>query len=776
MTIQRRHQISLVIVLALFAANLFAYFWSARVRKAAQIEWSRATEDELKLSSIRQELDLLNKEVNVASQFQQEYGNSLSMGEASTFERRASELLTEIDALRDTASSDQVEPTDEFRRSYLELRDAWLEFYRTAGKSDTGSATSTQAADNLSQKILTMQLPGLQNLEDARVTHAQTQFSGAERLAQRVIITTFVLSILIAFALSSLLSRHLAFGFATLKHGARRIGNMNLDYRISYPAGDEFSELARSFNEMSEKLSVAGRNQLETNRQLSESESRYRSLFDRAVYGIYRCDDSGRILDANPAMAKMLGYASRQELLDLPSIEQVYCDPRDHTTLIEKLRQHGSVEGLEAQWRTRDGGAITMRLSGSLVVSGSGYEREMIAENVTAQRALEEQLRQSQKMEAVGKLAGGIAHDFNNLLTVIKGHSELLQAELRSNDSARKEVEGVIRAADRAASLTRQLLAFSRRQILTLKVLDLNSIVTSMERLLGRLLGENIQLTTSLAPSPGMIKADPHQIEQVIMNLAVNARDAMPSGGKLRITTSPLELKEEKAHGEILLKAGSYVLLSVSDTGQGMDAVTLSRAFEPFFTTKEQGKGTGLGLATVYGIVKQSEGDIWIESDPGKGTTFHICFPTILEKQPSRPAPRKTEPPAGKETILMVEDEEDVRDVASIMLQRRGFRVLTATGARDAHALCKDHPEEIHLLLTDVVLSDTSGPDLARTLTSLRPKMKVLYMSGYTDDVVLQHGIRDSQVAFLPKPFTRDELIGKVREVLGMVATPSASK
>jgi PAS domain S-box-containing protein len=780
MTIQRRHQISLVIVLALFAANLFAYFWSARVRSAAQVEWSQATADELRLSSIRQELDLLNKEVNVASQFQQEYGNSLSMGEASTFQRRTSELLTEIDALKATASSEQVAPTEEFRRSYLDLRDAWMEFYRTAGKSDAGSATSisTQVlADNLSQNILTMQLPGLQNLEDARVTHAQTQFSGAERLAHRVIITTFVLSILIAFALSSLLSRHLAFGFATLKHGARLIGNMNLDHRISYPAGDEFSELARSFNEMSEKLSVAGRNQLETNRQLSESESRYRTLFDRAVYGIYRCNDSGRILDANPAMAKMLGYATRQELLDLPSIEQVYCDPRDYQTLLEKLRQHGSVEGLEVQWRTRDGGVITMRLSGSLVISAAGgYEREMIAENVTAHRALEEQLRQSQKMEAVGKLAGGIAHDFNNLLTVIKGHSELLQAELRSNDSARKEVEGVMRAADRAASLTRQLLAFSRRQLLTLKVLDLNSIVTSMERLLGRLLGENIQLSTSLNPSLGMIKADPHQIEQVIMNLAVNARDAMPSGGKLRITTASLELNEARTQGELLLKAGCYALLSVSDNGQGMDAATLSRAFEPFFTTKEQGKGTGLGLATVYGIVKQSEGDIWIESDPGKGTTFHICFPTILETHPAPPPPGKAEPPAGKETILMVEDEEDVRDVASTMLQRRGYRVLTASGAHEAHTLCKSYPEIIHLLLTDVVLSDTSGPELARALTTLRPDMKVLYMSGYTDDVVLQHGIRDSQIAFLPKPFTRDELIGKVREVLGMVATHSAGK
>ncbi|MBZ5525071.1 MAG: response regulator, partial [Acidobacteriia bacterium] len=671
----------------------------------------------------------------------------------------------------------QIVPTEEFRQSYLELRQAWLEFYRNAGKKDDGSALAVYSlvrADELAQKVFTLQLPDLQNLEDARVVHAQAQFGGAERLAHRVIITTFVLSILIAFALSSLLSRHLAFGFATLKHGARLIGNMNLDHRIVYPAGDEFSELARSFNEMSEKLSLSGHDLRETNRQLSESESRYRTLVDRALYGIYRCNENGRILDANPAMVKMLGYASRQQLLELASVEQVYCDPKDYQTLMEKLREQGSVEGVEVQWRTRDGGTITTRLSGNLVDSSAGgREPEMIVENVTAHRALEEQLRQSQKMEAVGKLAGGIAHDFNNLLTVIKGHSELLQAELRSSDSARKEVEGVMRAADRAASLTRQLLAFSRRQLLTFKVFDLNSIVTNMERLLGRLLGENIQLTTALAPALGLIKADPHQIEQVIMNLAVNARDAMPSGGKLRITTSAMELQNEKHQGEILLKPGLYALLSVSDNGQGMDAGTLSRAFEPFFTTKEQGKGTGLGLATVYGIVKQSEGDIWIESEPGKGTTFYICFPMIMEKQPAPPVARRIEPLAGKETILMVEDEEDVRDVASTMLQRRGYRVLTASGSHEAHALCRNHPEIIHLLLTDVVLSDTSGPELAQALTTLRPEMKVLFMSGYTDDVVLQHGIRDSQVAFLPKPFTRDELISKVREVLGMV--PAAS-
>lgn len=781
MTIRRRYQITLVIVLVLFFANLVAYFLTARIRGAAQVEWGRAASGEQKLTAIRQELDILTKEVNVASQLQQDYQYVLSSDEAAAFERRTSELLDEIDNLQATASSEQVAPIGRFRQSYIELRKAWLDFYRNAGKSETAEAATVLEllrADELSQKVFGLQLPNLQNLEDARMIHAQARFSRAEQLAHRFIVITFILSILIAIALSSLLSRRLAFGFATLKQGAHLIGNMDLEHRIVYPPGDEFSELAGSFNEMSEKLSAARHRLLATNEQLRESESRYRSMVDRALYGIYCCNESGRILDANPAMVRMLGYADRQELLDLMSVQQIYCDPADHRALMEKLRERGSVEGLEVQWKKRDGGAIITRLSGNLADSGGGgREIEMIAENVTAQRALEEQLRQAQKMEAVGKLAGGIAHDFNNLLTVIKGHCELLHSELRSGDSARKEVEGVIRAADRAVALTRQLLAFSRRQLLTFKVLDLNSVVTSMERLLGRLVGENIQLTTALAPLLGLVKADPHQIEQVIMNLAVNARDAMPTGGKLRIATSNLELREQQRRGEILLNPGSYVVLSVSDTGHGMDTETLSRAFEPFYTTKEQGKGTGLGLSTVYGIVKQSGGDIWIESEPEKGATFHIAFPMIQEGAASRTVSLRIEPPPRKatETVLIVEDEDDVREIASAMLRHKGYRVLAASCAADASEICTAHNDVIHLLLTDVVLRDTNGPDLARKLTSLRPEMKVLYMSGYTDDVVLQHGIRDSQVTFLSKPFTRDELIGKVREALGMVTAPSAS-
>lgn len=771
MTIRRRYYLSLLTVLALFGANLFAYFWSARVRSFSTSEWDKATTCELKISAIREELDNLNKHVVLASQIQQEDQSAAAGVEANNFEKTIATTELDIEALKDSASPDQISAIHSFIESYRDLTNTWMAFYNNAGKDEAAAIRNQIQADLLVQKVFGEQLPRLEALEAARVHSAQAQFQRAELLANRVIIATFLLSVLIAFALSLSVSRHLHIGFSTLKRGARYIGDMELEHRIKYPAKDEFAELAESFNEMAGKLSSARHELLQTNQQLSDSETRYRNLVNRAVYGIFRCTEEGRFLDANPALIKMLGYSNKEELLQVQSISDIYCEPAEYAILLNKLKKAGSVEGFEAAWKTPAGDTIVIRLSGNVVMSGGTIsECEMIAENVTDRRALEDQLRQSQKMEAVGRLAGGIAHDFNNLLTIIKGHSELLHSELKA-EQAKKEVEGVIRAADRAASLTRQLLAFSRRQLLSPKIFDLNTIVMNMEKLLARLLGEDIQLTTSLEPNLGYIKADPNQLEQVIMNLAVNARDAMPIGGKLRIATSKVSLTHEVHQGEITLKPGSYIMLTVQDTGQGMDAVTSSRAFEPFFTTKEQGKGTGLGLSTVYGIVKQSDGEIWVESEPGKGASFFICFPKA-KTQSATPDTHVLELSPGKETVLIVEDEDDVRDVACMMLQRRGYHVLVASNSREAERVCRNHADTIHLLLTDVVLKETGGPELAKLLTTIRPEMRVVYMSGYTDDVVLQHGIRNSQVAFLPKPFTTEELTSKVREVLDrLVAT-----
>jgi nitrogen-specific signal transduction histidine kinase/ActR/RegA family two-component response regulator len=390
---------------------------------------------------------------------------------------------------------------------------------------------------------------------------------------------------------------------------------------------------------------------------------------------------------------------------------------------------------------------------------------EMIAEDVTERRVLEEQLRQSQKMEAVGRLAGGVAHDFNNLLTVIKGYSELMLDQVKQGDPLRDEVEEVKKAADRAATLTRQLLAFSRKQVLEPKVLDLNQVVTTMERLLRRLLGEDIQFHTQLAPDLGRVKADPGQTEQVIMNMAVNARDAMPVGGKLTISTANVTVSAP-ARPEHTIPAGAYIVLTVTDTGIGMDADTRSRIFEPFFTTKDQGKGTGLGLSTVYGIVKQSGGYISVQSEPGMGASFEIYFPRVNEAVDAAADTSTAQRRRGYETILLVEDEDGVRALTRQILQKHGYTVLETSHGGEALLACENHKDAIHLLLTDVVLSQMSGRELAQRLAQLRPEMKVLYMSGYSEDAILQHGVLGSGTSFLQKPFNTETLITKVREIL----------
>jgi two-component system, cell cycle sensor histidine kinase and response regulator CckA len=514
---------------------------------------------------------------------------------------------------------------------------------------------------------------------------------------------------------------------------------------------------------------VASAVEIKRNEQaLRRSEARYRSLVQSSVYGIYRSSLEGRFLDVNPALITMLGYGSAEEVLLLDPEKDVFAQTQEHTRLIDEFRRTGRLDGIEVKWKRKDGSTITVRISGRAVSSADepADVLEAIAEDVTDRRVLEDQLRQAQKMEAVGRLAGGVAHDFNNLLMVISGYAEVILADLTLDHPLHEKGRAIQLAADRATTLTRQLLAFSRKQLLELKVVDVNAIVLDMERLLRPLIGENVEFTTRLAPDAAHTRADAGQLEQVLMNLVVNAKDAMSSGGKLTIETRNIVVDENHRRGQTFIRPGHYVVLSVSDTGIGMDKETQSRIFEPFFTTKEKGKGTGLGLSTVYGIVKQSGGYVMVQSEEQHGTTFHIYLPRVDGVAEKNAAPVARAVVGGTETVLLVEDEDSVRQLVRETLTAKGYRVVEAENGEAGIAAAAQHDGKIDLVITDVVMPGIGGRELVKQLASLRPGTKVLYLSGYTQDSILSEGTIERGAAFLQKPFTLQNLSRKVREVL----------
>ncbi len=502
---------------------------------------------------------------------------------------------------------------------------------------------------------------------------------------------------------------------------------------------------------------------------LRQSEKRFRALIENSSDAISLIDGEGKVLFSSHATSPILGYELK-ERIGRDIFELVHPDDRG-VTLAGFTRLLGSPRGktsVQIRYRHKQGHWRWLEALGNNLLEEPGVRAIVVNyRDITERKQLEEQLFQAQKMEAVGRLAGGVAHDFNNLLTAIIGYSEIVIDKLPGASPLRRNVVEIKRAAERAASLTRQLLAFSRMQVMSPQVLDLNSVMAELTRMLRRLIGEDIDLITVPGESLGRVKADPTQIEQVIMNLALNARDAMPHGGKLIIETSNATLDAEVGGGQMKVEPGAYILLSVKDTGCGMDKETRARVFEPFFTTKEKGKGTGLGLATVYGIVKQSGGYIWVESEKDQGATFKIYLPVVKE-QAIRAAEAEA-PPAnmeGDETILLVEDESSVRLLVQTVLEAKGYHVIDARSGDDALKLCENYKGRLDMVLTDMVLPEINGRELAQRLTAIRPHTKVLFMSGYSGAALGGESILELNAAFIQKPFTTDSLARKVREVL----------
>jgi PAS domain S-box-containing protein len=498
-----------------------------------------------------------------------------------------------------------------------------------------------------------------------------------------------------------------------------------------------------------------------TEQALRESEGRYRNLFESAPDGILVADSEGRYIDANPTALGMLGYP-REELIGMTSADILA--PKEAARVDAALAEinQGVEHRHEWQFRRKDGSKFDADVLATVMTDGRILA---LIRDASERRRMEDQLRQSQKMEAVGRLAGGVAHDFNNSLGVILGYTELLVRQ--AGEGQRGKLEQILKATKRATGLTRQLLAFSRKQIVDPKVLDINALLSDLEQMVGRLIGEDIDLAIVPGADLGQVKADPGQLEQVVMNLCVNARDAMPDGGLLRIETANAEVDADQATRNEPMAAGRYVMLVVSDTGCGIAEEMLSKIFEPFFTTKEEGKGTGLGLAMVYGTVKQAGGYLWVHSEVGRGTTFQIYLPRIDE--PAE-APAVQAPPAlstGWETILLVEDEEALRAIAREILEEQGYRVIEADGPAQAIEIVGLHPHPIHLVLTDVVMPGMNGRTLAEKLVAARPELRVLYMSGYTDDVIAHSGVLEAGTLLIEKPFTAVALLERVRAALG---------
>jgi PAS domain S-box-containing protein len=655
----------------------------------------------------------------------------------------------------------------------------------SAAKNDTEMFPSVHGAPERKIIIGYVQI----GLTQEGFNHEINQF-----LTSALLVTAWVA--LSGVLITLLITRKIISPLKRLKLATQGISEGKFDHRIQIETNDEISDLTRSFNQMLEDLrsfraQVEERNvdltaanqqmqeEIDERKQvegaLRESEERYRTAIEHSNDGIV-IDKGGRHLFVNQKFVDIFGYDNPEEVVGKPLSTIVHPDDLDRVKETVLKRQKGEVVQACYEFKgiRKNGEVLDIEVSATKTIYRGEIVSLVYLRDITERKRteeekviLQEQLRQSQKMEAIGQLAGGIAHDFNNLLTVIKGYCQFSLPELKKDDPLRENILEIDSAADRAANLTRQILAFSRRQVMEMQVLDVNTLLRDLDKMLRRVIGEDIELVTLLAADLGRIKTDPGQIEQVVMNLAVNARDAMPNGGKLTIETANVELDQAYARSHISVVAGRYVMFSVSDTGVGMTPNVRDRIFEPFFTTKEKGKGTGLGLSTVYGIVKQSDGNIWVYSEPGHGTTFKIYLPRVDEPlEEARKGMVKDGLPLGKETILLVEDEQEVRRLTAKILEKQGYEVLEASNGDEAFAIGAKWKNPIHLLLTDVIMPGMSGCQLVDQFSTVYQDIKVLYMSGYTDSAIVHHGVLEEGSNYLQKPFTPNTLACKVRQVL----------
>lgn len=546
------------------------------------------------------------------------------------------------------------------------------------------------------------------------------------------------------------------------------VGFLSLALRRSLGEMWQVAERQITLENVNEEMEHAVR--LRT-KELAASEERFRLHFEHVPIGLFRAIPNGELLLTNPAFARMLGYDSPAELLTAKLSLATLEPTEEQSALLSELAEKGEVSSMDVSWSRKDGTKAFVRVSAKAFLcneTGADQYFEGSAEDITERRLLEERYLQSQKVQAIGQLAGGVAHDFNNILTAIIGYSDLVLRKVTADPEVRRNVEEIKRAGERAAELTRQLLAFSRKQALQPRVFQLNTIVADMEKMLRRLVGEQVEIRTITTPNVGLVKADIGQVQQVLMNLVVNARDAMPKGGTLTLETANVVLDSEYARLNSDVSPGEYVLLAVSDNGMGMSSEVKARIFEPFFTTKAPGSGTGLGLATCHGIVKQSGGHIAVYSEFGHGTTFKVYLPRATELQEDAvPRGESPELQGGSETVLLVEDEPVVRELGALVLSSLGYRVFEASNGREAITLIeqrRDNP--FQLVVTDVVMPEMGGRELAQRLRELSPGTRLLYSSGYTHDAIEKTDLLEEGINFLQKPYTMSVLAGKIREVL----------